>query len=214
MISDLDLVKACADTYGLPPTLPVPVTGTDVRITQAADGAWIAAFRGSVTLEDWLRDFFFAPVVAREHPQLGRCHAGFLDGAESVVAAISAVVIDDPYYLAGHSLGGALALGVGGLTAAIGRPPRRVATFGAPRFGMTQFVEFMANIPIGQYRRGNDIVPEVPRDVPPDLAFLDTRAPLISVGVAQVDFLKCHAIAGYVADVDAYLKAKSASIAA
>lgn len=206
MISDLELAQACADTYRLPPTLPVPFTGTDVRITRASDGAWLIAFRGSVTAEDWVRDFCFSPIVARAHPQLGPCHGGFLDGAESVRGAIGDIVRSDPFYVTGHSLGGALGLGLAGLLTASGRPPKRFATFGAPRFGMAMFVTLMAPVPGAQYRRGNDIVPLVPVDVPPDFEFRDTRAPLIAIGTAQVDFLRCHSIEGYVADLGVYLK--------
>jgi hypothetical protein len=213
MISDLELVQACADTYVQPPTLPVPYTGTDVRITKAADGAWVIAFRGSVTAEDWMRDFVFTPIVARAHPQLGPCHAGFLDGAESVLPAIDAVIGRDPFYVTGHSLGGALALGLAGLLTAAGRVPKRFATFGAPRFGMAPFVSLMSAVPGAQYRRGNDIVPLVPFDVPPDFEFRDTRMPLISVGVAQTDFLECHNIAGYVQDVGVYLSKRAATAA-
>jgi hypothetical protein len=205
MISDVELAQACADTYHLPPTVPVPMTGTDVRLTKASDGAWLIAFRGSTTIEDWVRDFICLPIAAREHPQLGFCHAGFLDGAESVIAAIAAAIVNDPYYLAGHSLGGALALGIGGLMTAMGKPPLRLTTFGAPRFGMQKFVELMWPVKVNQYRRGNDIVPEVPRDVPPAFAFLDTRTP-IAIGQAQLDFLKCHSIIGYVTDVATYLQ--------
>lgn len=211
MISDLELAQACADAYVKPPSLPVPPTGTDVRVTRASDGAFIVAFRGSVTAEDWLRDFCFAPVICRAHPQLGPCHAGFLDGAESVLQPIAAAIRNDSYYVTGHSLGGALALGFAGLMATTnGAPPMRFVTFGAPRFGMAPFVDLIAAIPGAQYRRGNDIVPTVPFDVPPDFAFKDARSPLIQVGVAQTDFLRCHAIVGYVADVGAYLKQRAA----
>lgn len=213
MTSDLELVAACADTYVSPPSIPVPPTETDARITRASDGAWIVAFRGSVSIEDWVRDFVCLPIMVRAHPQLGPVHAGFLDGAQSVVGPIAATVGSDLFYLTGHSLGGALALGVGGLLVAMGKPPIRVATFGAPRFGMSQFATMMAPLAVAQYRRGNDIVPLLPFDVPPDFAFVDTRDPLIQIGMAQTDFLRCHAIAGYQSDLAAYLKSRGAAAA-
>jgi|SRR5580700_270433 hypothetical protein len=206
MICDLTFAQCCAATYDEPPTLPVPATGTDVRISSIADGM-VVAFRGSVTAEDWARDFICAPVMDREDPQLGLCHAGFLDGAESIVGAISAAVGNNKCYLTGHSLGGALALGVGALLACSGKSPAAIVTFGAPRYGMAKFVALLQPIAIRQYRRGNDPVPLVPFDVPPLMEFQDARAPLISIGAAHRDPFACHAIAGYLADVAEYLAA-------
>lgn len=210
MISDLDLAQACADTYNLPPTLPIPITDTDARITAAADGAFVVAFRGSVSAEDWARDFICAPIVDREHPQLGPCHAGFLDGAESIVDEVAKAVGDAPWYSTGHSLGGALALGVAALMACRAKPPEAFVTFGAPRFGMDKFVAWLLRVKGRQYRRGNDPVPLVPFDVPPLLRFLDARVPLIQVGIAQQNPFRCHAITGYQTDVAAYLAKQAA----
>ena len=206
MISDLECVRACAARYLLPATLPVPVSGVHVGITTAADGqTLIVAFRGSVTVLDWLRDFFFAPVTVREHPQLGRCHAGFLNGAESVADAVAGAARGAPFVLTGHSLGGALALGVAGLLICAGAAPEAVVTFGAPRFGMARFAALLEPYPVRQYVRGNDPVPLLPFDVPPEWAFLDSRDPPLRVGRAQADRFACHHIEGYVADVAAYL---------
>jgi len=207
MIADLACVQACAATYTVAPTLPVPVTGTDCCITAAPDGTVIVAFRGSVTAEDWARDFICAPVEDRAHPQLGPCHAGFLDAAESIVGEVAAAIGDKRFEVSGHSLGGAVALGVGALLVLVKKLPLAIVTFGAPRFGMQPFVDALHAVPVRQYRRGNDPVPTVPFDVPPVLEFLDARDPLIEVGQAQRDPFACHAIAGYVADVAAHLAA-------
>jgi hypothetical protein len=44
---------------------------------------------------------------------------------------------------------------------------------------MDRFVDALVCVPVRLYRRGNDIVPLVPFDVPRDLCFLDARVPLI-----------------------------------
>ena len=95
--------------YRLPPTLPVPNTGVNCRITTTVEngtGAVIVAFRGSVTAEDWARDFICAPVGTRADPQFGLCHAGFLDAAQSIVDAVEAEIGTPaksfPVYMAGH----------------------------------------------------------------------------------------------------------------
>jgi hypothetical protein len=211
MISDLELVHACAATYADPPTLPIPMTGVDCRTTPASDGGVIVAFRGSVTLEDWVRDFMALPIVG-EHPQLGRCHAGFLDAAQSIVAAIAAAVAGRPFYVTGHSLGGAVAQGVGALLRWEGHEPARIVTFGSPRFGMEQFAAWLFPLDVRLYRRGNDVVPLVPFDAP-GFDFLDARK-LIPIGKPQRNPFDCHHIDGYVADVGAYLQSGAAAAAA
>jgi hypothetical protein len=211
VISDLELVQAAADTYTQPPTLPVPMTGVCARVAPGSDGTLIVAFRGSVTVEDWVHDFIFAPTVDREHPQLGVCHAGFLDDAESIVDEVARAVGDQPWLVTGHSLGGAIALGTAGLMACRGRAPQAFVTFGAPRFGMDKFVNWLLRVPGRQYRRGNDPVPTVPEFFPPLFRFLDARDPLIGIGAPQRDRFACHHIAGYVADVEAYLKTQAAA---
>lgn len=211
MISDIECVQACAATYTSAATLPVPASGAYVRITPASDGKTpIVAFRGSVTPLDWARDFFFAPVEVRDHPQLGRCHAGFLNDAESIVDAVEHTISASPFVLTGHSLGGALAVGVAALLVCAGIEPDAVVTFGAPRVGMARFAALLKDYPVRQYVRGNDPVPTVPWDVPPEWAFLDTRDPPIRIGVAQADRFACHHIGGYVDDVTAYLSKQAA----
>ena len=212
MISDIDLVRACAQTYKLPPTVPVPRSGVNCRITAefvGGNGVLVVAFRGSITVQDWLRDFFFAPIAVRKHPQLGRCHAGFLDAAESILDAVLQELARSsaalPVFVTGHSLSGALAVGVGALLKLAGRLPAAIVTFGAPRFGMAAFVACLKDVPVRQYVRGNDPVPLVPFDVPPEWAFLDSRDPPIRIGKAQADRFACHHIEGYVADVAAYV---------
>lgn len=214
MVSDLELAKACQASYhASAPSLPLPSSGVFCCITTGSDGVPIVAFRGSVTLQDWITDFTFAPIIVREHPQLGKMHAGFLNDAETIIDAVEQAVGDAPYDITGHSLGGADAVTIGALLTLAGRPPRQIVTFGCPRVGMAEFVRFTAPLTIRQYRRGNDIVPEVPRDVPPELEFVETRAP-IQIGVAQIQFLRCHNIDGYVLDVGAYLTQQTAEEAA
>lgn len=217
MINDVTCVQACAATYTFAPTLPVPSSDVNCRITFIEDdgAALVVAFRGSITPIDWATDFYAVPVEDREHPQLGICHAGFLSSAESIFVAVtkqlalsSAAV---PVLVTGHSYGGALALGVGALLALAGRKPAAIVTFGAPRFGMATFVKSIADIPVRQYRRGNDPVPWLPFDVLPLLDWRDARDPLIVVGQAQRNPFASHHIGGYVDDVTAYLQKKQAA---
>ncbi len=200
MISDLDLARLCMAAYSSPPSIPVPKSGVYVCATPTLAGI-VVAFRGSITLEDWWGDFEAAAVEPREHPELGLCHAGFLDRAESIVNAVIDGLGNKPAILTGHSLGGAEALGVGALMIVNGKSPLAIVTFGAPRFGMEKFVDVLAPVAIRQYRRGNDPVPCVPFYVPPLLRFLDARDPRIAIGTAQIDAFSCHSIAGYVADM-------------
>lgn len=233
MIPDLECVQACQAIYNAPATLPIPITGAYVRVTLASDGATkIVTFRGSVTVEDWLRDFFGVPVSIHTHPQLGRCHAGFLDAAQSIAATVADAVGSSRFMLTGHSLGGAVAVGVAGLLVCSGIEPTSIITFGGPRFGMMKFVALLAPYGVRQYVRGTDLVPDLPEYMPPLFPFLDTRDPRIGIGAIPVvapsirtdliaklrakemEFataLASHHIDGYVADVEAYLKQKQAA---
>lgn len=126
----------------------------------------VLAFRGSERIDqhpkDWLTNFQFAQ--AQRESIVGRVHSGFSgtlaaawDEVEAVLrralAAMAAVDADEPglpLYIAGHSLGGALAtlaacrLGPGGLPARGDQAAARLNlrdtyTFGAPRVGDPEF---------------------------------------------------------------------------
>lgn len=200
MIPDSQFAVLCQNTYSLAPTFPVPNTGICARSSFVSGGIAVA-FRGSITAEDWLRDFIAAPIKSRDHPQLGRCHAGFLDAAESMIDPVLKAVGDQPLYLIGHSLGGAVAQGVAALCLLAGKKPEAVVTFGSPRFGGSDFVNLLLPIPIRLWHRGNCPVVILPFDVPPLMQFYDARVPLLKCGVAQSDIFLCHNISGYVQDI-------------
>lgn len=156
----------------------------------------VVAFRGTVDIADWLRDFDAVPLY---DPRVGSCHAGFLTGARAVLPAIinHRALEQRPRVLVGHSLGGALALVLGGLLIAAGQPPLHVETYGAPRAGFDTLANVYDGVSVAQYRNGNDPVPEVPvfpyRHVRPRLA----------IGAPHLDPIRCHFIAAYQGSIDA-----------
>ena len=82
---DANLCAASLAAYSSPATF---VAGGDVHavVTQRLD-ATVIAFRGTVptSWEDWFRDFAVWPARIADHPTLGRCHEGFISGAEAIL---------------------------------------------------------------------------------------------------------------------------------
>lgn len=197
-LSASDLVDLAAATYKSPPD--ILVEDIYICLTRLPDGSLVVAPRGSITPEDWARDFIAAPILNFHHLNLGLCHAGFIQGATVALPKVLEAIGKSPVIFTGHSLGGALALGLGALCCVSGITPDQVVTFGAPRVGMLLFQRALAKITsLKQFRRGNDPVPTVP---PP--LYLDARPPLIAIGKDQIDPFECHHIEGYQTDVKAW----------
>ncbi len=124
----------------------------------------VLAFRGSdpVTLPSWLTDAVVRLVERGDYD--GRVHLGFSSALRRTwakVEAALAAVGDRPLFLAGHSMGGALAVLTAARLARAGRPAVATYTFGAPRVGDPAFCAAYA---LPTYRVVNrlDLVPEMP----------------------------------------------------
>ncbi len=167
-----DKIEAIGKIWGLadhPKILRQPVKSTlplsDTRgIIAGKDEAVIIAFAGTdpLNLLNWVSDFYLGRPDAD-------VHEGFQDAAAAVWPDVEAAIercmaAQRPLFVAGHSLGAAIALVTAeraqrekGLAAA------QVFVFGAPRVGRP---DFCASYPFGSttYRlvHGNDIVPTVP----------------------------------------------------
>ncbi len=123
------------------------------------------AFRGSASLRDWLTNFH----IRRdrfEKTELGFCsvHAGFYAAIKSVIDQIQGPM-SIPLVIAGHSLGGALAMLCAYLLWKRGYTVAAVYTFGGPRVGDWRFAHAY-NQALGDvtYRLvyKEDIVPRLP----------------------------------------------------
>lgn len=158
MITDLDAAKFCAAIY-------TDASDWDTRIEiggivagiKYVNGGTVVAFRGSFTLEDWLRD---ADEIPFDHPVLGYVHRGFFDGMEQFVADIRTYLKGD-IYVVGHSLGGAHACLFTGL---VPDSVKRLVLFGCPRPGFSKLrnVVQLKCSNIASFRNREDPVPEVP----------------------------------------------------
>jgi Lipase (class 3) len=125
----------------------------------------LLVFRGTSNPGQWLRDVRFLPVP---YPW-GHVHVGFRDGVaavETFLAAFDTVVRNVPHvWVAGHSLGGALAV----IAAARLKMKTGVSallhTYGQPAVGLNDFAErYSAELPqcLWRFVNQSDIVTRVP----------------------------------------------------
>ena len=192
VISDTQLCAAAAAAYVSPATFAV----SDIHaVVTAVGGLTVVAFRGTVptSWRDWFRDVDAVPTPVMDHPRLGLCHRGFMGGAEAILPMLLPI-LNGPFALTGHSLGGALAVSAAALLADLGRPPVVLTTFGAPRVGIGgRLAEVLAGVPGRSYRHGNDPVVEVP------IWPFRHHRPLTDIGASVIDAIADHAISGYAA---------------
>ncbi len=133
------------------------VGGTQCAVVRPADGVDFAVvvFRGTTNLSDWLTNVQAALLPWQGG---GRVHAGFMRALEKIWADLESCLdaVQAPWFLTGHSLGGALAT-----LAASRRPPTATFTFGAPRVGDPGFVETLQR-PLYRVVNHRDVVSSVP----------------------------------------------------
>jgi hypothetical protein len=176
-------------------------TFDDVVVGHAqVDGSDILVLRGSVNVDDWMRD---AAAVPEWHPQLGFCHAGFLAGMDDVFAEVCRA-LGAKLTITGHSLGGARARILAGLFACNGLPVDTLTVFGSPKPAFVNLARIIqkSGMKHTSYRNRNDIVPTVPLTLPPCFDFVHTEdwtqcdaAP----DVANLEPLRDHSISLYCA---------------
>lgn len=139
----VDAATLCYSLYAYP---DAPVVGWDYRDDgSGSDGVvwatvrlngllWIV-LRGSVTEQDWQRDFytFVDPFL---HDGLGFIHPGFYKGLPLVRdRVLSLAKPDEPIGVCGHSLGAGRSRLLTGLLCVAGRPPVCRRAFGEPHSG-------------------------------------------------------------------------------
>lgn len=141
-------------------------SGTQAFLARLSPGAdqtpmLILAFRGTQTqdIHDIRTD---ANLALHDAPEGGRVHPGFLAAFESVQAAIQQCLDqhgDAPFYITGHSLGGALAL----VASRYLKHPKWAATytFGGPRVGDEAFFNDLRT-PVYRVVNGADVVARLP----------------------------------------------------
>jgi hypothetical protein len=168
-----DLVKLCAQIYH--PNAAVSGfdhldAGMDDGVCWALkrlEGCDVVVFRGSVTLQDWVRDVRALAVPSR----IGHVHTGFYAGMEQMWRDCEPL-ISQPVAVTGHSLGAARADVLAAMMTADGNPPVLRIVFGEPKPGLIDFTSPIATIPGGSYRNGDelhhDLVTDVPFTFPPE----------------------------------------------
>ena len=127
----------------------------------------------------WGADFDVIPVAV---PGAGAMHRGFWEAWQAIAPAVMAAIDDKPVTLAGHSLGGALAIMAAVSLTPAGKPPAAVYGFEPPRVSPDLSVRtLLAKVPVKLYKNGDDLVP----DLPPDWQH---AAPLIHIGTPSLPF--------------------------
>ena len=162
------LAQFCARSYQ-----EVHWTAGDVAARlDVVDGVPYITARGTIPddLLNWIRDFD-ALLVTDEY--LGSVHQGFRDGADALFDAIAKSdigsvrgvhVFEQCPGFVGHSLGGAMAIDLGGWLLTSGRKITSITTFNAPRAGGS-VLKSIVGPHVDQWRHAGDVVSVLP-DLP------------------------------------------------
>ena len=155
----------------------VQFIGFIAQSTTNPDSA-IIAFRGTEGDLDWIKDLEFKPVPFTQVPNGGNVEYGFLSVYETLHGVIPStgerrklgdlvgeLSAGSSLVVAGHSLGGALAILHGAVVAAGGGVNLSVYTYAAPMVGDQQFVTTFGSLVPESVRIYNfpDIIPDLPR---------------------------------------------------
>lgn len=166
MISDRDLVLACADTYTTANATFSGLSGTVRAFRTMVDDIAIYALEGTHDPLGWALDFMALPVpshVTAQDPDVGWVHSGIAAALESVWPAMfAAMMTEEQYAITGHSLGAGLAVIATARMVGKNHPPVKWAAFAPPRVGFKQMIDMVATVPGIGYRNGNDPVTDVP----------------------------------------------------
>jgi predicted lipase len=141
----------------------------------ASNRETILAFRGTQRSAEWLNDLLALPtpfVDPLSGQIYGRVHSGFMGAVKTIINPSPAAVLRRlnaslPCFIAGHSLGGAVAT-LTAINLALAMPDRReqirLYTYASPRVGDTEFVQTHSQLVPNSYRITNlaDMIPMFP----------------------------------------------------
>jgi thioesterase domain-containing protein len=167
-------VRAQLGSLGYAPVRWIQHPGTDTQAVAASrEDHAVLVFRGTAGVRDMLTDLAFRKQPFRAGPDgappVGRAHRGFvaaLDGVWSdVLQAVQALGPGRPIFIAGHSLGAALAQLTALRLVAHGQAVAGVYTYGSPRVGDTEF-RSAYDAALGErtfmHVNDEDVVPTIP----------------------------------------------------
>lgn len=168
-------------------------------------------FRGTKTTKEWIGNFTMG---LEDYPfgPYGRVHHGFLDSyrelREAIMAGLGGLSGRSRLYIAGHSLGGALAsLAAPDIEGTRPGLIRGIYTFGSPRAGDRVFAQgFDSSFGGISFRIANnsDLVPSIPPPAPMMGvvgSFFTHVGALVDIGVQREDQVENHRIATYLEEL-------------
>jgi hypothetical protein len=138
--------------------------GVDFALAGRIDGALIVAFRGTDDIEDWWDNFQFRQVEDYD----GWVHAGFYHSANDLWEGLfnhldKTWKRGDVVWLAGHSLGGAMATVMAKWLAKYNYDIAGVHTFGQPRVGDNEYFDaYSPDEGHCRFVNDKDIVAQIP----------------------------------------------------
>jgi hypothetical protein len=179
--SVVDLATLCARAYSDPPTYGKPDGAGRAHVY---DG--VVVFRGTDDPASLLIDLDVETVTV---PDLGTLHAGFWSAFGEIAGDLMKL---SPQIIAGHSLGGALALIYAGELCRAGHAPSAVYAFEPPRLAMDNTLRDLLDAHgVMRFctRNGLDPVTEVP-------SWMSLPANLSSIGriTSTLDLISYHKI--------------------
>lgn len=172
MLSDLDCIRACHDTYCNPSAFDHWFDGstTDGVVfgLKFYSDCSLLALRGSAVFLDWIRDFNAAML----HTAIGGVEMGFYIGSDLVISeTLDLLPKNKSIYITGHSLGGGRANIIGAKLIKMGYEVQ-IITFGAPRPGDSTLAAILGTMPNRAYKNGPDYVTDVPIPIHPLLPYV------------------------------------------
>lgn len=195
-ITKLMMAEACENIYSQAAGWDHYWDLDDVVVAhQRIDDTDLIVLRGSLTIEDWVRDGLAVPAW---HDQLGFVHAGFLKGMDDVFAEVRKVV-GQKLVICGHSLGGSRARILAGLFIVNGLNTGTLHTFGSPKPGFINLARIIqkSGWDHSSDRNRNDVVPTFAM-----LPYWEHTEPWTAVNAApaqdDLEPLRDHSISLYV----------------